>query len=145
MSPSGLRKNVPARRPSSSTTSTSVPPAGPVSGSLRSASGNSTLVRALAAVAPGGVTIESFDALGELPHFNPDLDGDGATPPPAVARWREAIRAADGLVISCPEYAHGVPGAFKNALDWLVGSGELMAKPIALLNASPAKLRRCAR
>ena len=47
-----------------------------------------------------------------------------------------AVGAGDALLIACPEYAHGVPGAFKNALDWLVGSLEFPGKPVALLNAS---------
>jgi NAD(P)H-dependent FMN reductase len=54
-----------------------------------------------------------------------------------VAAWREALRAADGVLISTPEYAHGMPGALKNALDWVVGSGELVGKRTVLVSASP--------
>src|SRR5512134_528071 len=108
-----------------------------LSGSLRAGSSNARLLRAAAAVAPPGMAFTFYEALGSLPHFNPDLDGEGATPPPAVAAFRRALGAADGVVISSPEYAHGVPGSLKNALDWLVSSGELTDKPLALLTASP--------
>jgi NAD(P)H-dependent FMN reductase len=78
------------------------------------------------------------DSIGALPHFNPDLDRmDGMGMPVAAARWRERIAAADGVLISSPEYAHGVPGVLKNALDWLVSSTHVPGKPFALLTASP--------
>lgn len=106
-----------------------------VSGSLRHASSNTELLRAVALLAPRGLRITLFDGLGGLPHFNPDLDTD--PPPPAVRVLRESIAAADGLLISSPEYAHGVPGVLKNALDWLVCSVAIVGKPIGLLNGSP--------
>lgn len=105
-----------------------------ISGSLRAASSNTTLLRAAASLAPEGVVVEQFEGLGDLPHFNPDLED---APIPAVLDWRARLKAADGVLISSPEYAHGVPGVLKNALDWVVGSGELVFKPVALLNASP--------
>lgn len=105
-----------------------------VSGSLREASSNTTLLRAAASLAPASVKITLYDGMGELPHFNPDLDGD--SPPPAVIDWRAQLQAADAVLICSPEYAHGVPGSLKNALDWIVGSGEFMGKPVTLLNAS---------
>ena len=108
-----------------------------ISGSLRASSSNTTVLRAAASLAPAGTEVELYDGLGDLPQFNPDLDGEGAPPPPAVARFRDRLRAADAAMISSPEYAHGVPGALKNALDWLVGSGELVDKPVALINPSP--------
>lgn len=104
-----------------------------LSGSLRAGSLTTEVLRAAARLAPGRVTL--YEGLAGLPAFNPDLDLD--PPPPAVAHLREALRAAGGLLICCPEYAHGVPGAFKNALDWVVGSGELVDKPVGLVNASP--------
>lgn len=79
-----------------------------------------------------------YDELGELPHFNPDLDAEGQAPPPAVARLRSHISASDGLLICSPEYAHGVPGSLKNALDWLVSYPDFAGKPVLLLNASAA-------
>jgi NAD(P)H-dependent FMN reductase len=110
-----------------------------ISGSLRAASSNARLLRAIAALAPAGWMFTFFDQeIGRLPHFSPDLDLEGARAPESVAEFRALIRASDGVLISCPEYAHGVPGAFKNALDWLVSSGELSAKPVALLMASPS-------
>jgi NAD(P)H-dependent FMN reductase len=107
-----------------------------VSGSLRAASSNTSLLRAAALLAPHDVTVTPYEALGTLPPFNPDLD-DENQPPPAVAEWRALLRAADAVLISTPEYAHGVPGVLKNALDWVVGSGEFMGKPVGLVNAFP--------
>ena len=75
-----------------------------------------------------------YRELAELPPFNPDVDGDRA--PASVAEFRAQLRACDAVLISSPEYAHGVPGVLKNALDWVVGSGELVNKPVALINAS---------
>jgi len=106
-----------------------------ISGSLRAASTNTTLLKAAAAMAPEGVTLHIYDGLGDLPHFNPDLDKD--PPPAAVDEFRFHLRKSAGVIISTPEYAHGVPGVLKNALDWLVASGELYEKPVALFNASP--------
>ena len=108
-----------------------------ISGSVRAASSNGALLRAAAKLAPAGMVFTFYEGLDTLPHFNPDLDGEGATPPPAVAALRAAFAAADGFVICSPEYAHGVPGSLKNALDWLVSSGEQIGKPLILLNAAP--------
>ena len=106
-----------------------------ISGSLRAASANSTLLRAARRLAPGGVELEVYDALGDLPHFNPDVDDSGA--PRAVLDFRARLAAADAVLISSPEYAHGVPGVLKDALDWLVGTGELVNKLVALVDAAP--------
>jgi NAD(P)H-dependent FMN reductase len=84
---------------------------------------------------PDRCTVTVYDELELLPPFNPDVDEDSLDP--VVARLRFHLGAADGLVISSPEYAHGVPGVLKNALDWVVGSSELAEKPVALINASP--------
>jgi chromate reductase, NAD(P)H dehydrogenase (quinone) len=108
-----------------------------ISGSLRSASSNTTVLHALQAIAPVGVIVSLYDCLGDLPYFNPDLDGEASTPPSSVGQLRTQIGQADGLLISSPEYAHGVPGALKNALDWLVSSLEFPGKPVALINISP--------
>lgn len=105
-----------------------------ISGSLRKDSSNSVLVRAIRALAPCEVRI--YEGLAELPHFNPELEeSEGA--PASVQAWRVEIAAADAVVICAPEYAHGVPGSLKNGLDWLVGSGEFVEKPVGLVNASP--------
>ena len=106
-----------------------------ISGSLRASSSNTALLQAAAALAPQDVEVVLYDGLGDLPHFNPDLDGE--TVAPAVSSWRSKLRDADGVVFSVPEYAHGVPGVLKNGLDWVVGSGELVDKPVTLFNASP--------
>lgn len=106
-------------------------------GSLRRASMNAALLRATALAAPAGVTLNLFDGLGELPLFNPDLE---ALLPPGVARLREAVVACDGLLIASPEYAHGVTGTLKNALDWLVSFEGFVGKPVAIFNASPRSL-----
>jgi chromate reductase len=108
-----------------------------ISGSLRTASSNTTVLQALQALAPPPVAITLYDGLADLPYFNPDLDGEDDIPPPAVVRLRGQIGDADGVLISSPEYAHGVPGVLKNALDWLVSSPEFYGKPVALLNVSP--------
>ena len=106
-----------------------------ISGSLRAASLNTILLNAAAALAPENVEVVFYRGLVYLPHFNPDFDGDSV--PPAVADFRCQLRKASGVVISTPEYAHGVPGVLKNALDWLVRSGELYEKPVAIFSASP--------
>jgi chromate reductase len=105
-----------------------------ISGSLRSGSSNEALLRAAAFCAPAGMELTVFTGLGELPHFNPDLDVD--PPPESVRAFRALLASADGFLISSPEYAHGVPGSLKNALDWVVSSGELGHKPVVLLNGS---------
>lgn len=106
-----------------------------ISGSLRGASTNSALMRA--ALDLSGTEEPATAAIGELPHFNPDLDGEGAIPPAPVAALRAAVAAADAVLIVSPEYAHGMPGVLKNALDWLVSGPDLIGKPVAVLSASP--------
>lgn len=105
-----------------------------ISGSLRAGSSNSVLIRAAAHLSPHGVVVEVFDGLDSLPHFNPDLDVD--PPPASVAAFRRKLSESDAVLICSPEYAHGVPGVLKNALDWIVSSGELVDKPAGLINAS---------
>jgi chromate reductase, NAD(P)H dehydrogenase (quinone) len=106
-----------------------------ISGSLRSASSNTRLLQACTHLAPAGVQVQIYEGLGTLPHFNADLDTE--TPPPEVAAFRAQVAAADAIVICSPEYARGVPGSLKNALDWLAGSADVVDKPVALLNGSP--------
>ena len=105
-----------------------------VSGSLRAASSNTHVLRAAALLAPQGVTVEHYNELAELPHFNPDLEGNL---PERIVDLRTRVNQADGLLISCPEYARGIPGSFKNMLDWLVASTDFPGKPVALFNTSP--------
>ena len=105
-----------------------------ISGSLRARSTNTTLLLAAARLAPPGVQIDLYKGLGDLPFFNPDLDGKE---PEAVRKFQAVLAATDGILICSPEYAHGVSGAMKNALDWLVSDVNLVGKPVALINASP--------
>jgi len=119
------------------------PPASPplplllaIAGSLRAASSNVAVVAAARALAPPELEVVVYEGLGDLPHFNPDLDTE--SPPAAVQDLRRRVGEADALLISSPEYAHGIPGVMKNALDWLVASLEFPGKPVALVNASAA-------
>ncbi len=105
-----------------------------ISGSLRASSSNTSLLEASRTLAPAGLEMAFYQGLAQLPHFNPDLDGDA--PPAAVLELRRSVGRADGLLICSPEYARGVPGSLKNALDWLVSSSEFPDKPVALFNAS---------
>jgi chromate reductase len=105
-----------------------------ICGSLRAQSSNLAVLKAARQLARPPMEIVIFDGLADLPHFNPDLDGD--RPPEAVAALRQAIFNAQGLLISSPEYARGIAGVMKNALDWLVSSSEFPGKPVAVINAS---------
>lgn len=105
-----------------------------LSGSLRAGSSNTAVLDAVTLLAPASIRITRYDGIGGLPHFNPDWDDDRL--PPVVAAFRAAVCAAGGLFICSPEYAHGVPGSFKNALDWLVGCPDFPGKPVALITVS---------
>jgi len=106
-----------------------------VSGSLQAASSNTSLLRALAA-GDGPHEIRVWDGLGQLPHFSPD-----AVPDEAVESLRKAVSEADAVLLATPEYAGGMPGSLKNALDWLVGTGELYGKRAVVLSAAPSAER----
>lgn len=103
-----------------------------VVGSLNPGSSNAALAEAAAAIAPAGVDVVGSQSIGALPHFDPSLPE-----PPAVATWRAEVAGADGVLIAAPEYAHSLPGSLENALDWLVGTGELYGTPVAVLTATP--------
>jgi chromate reductase, NAD(P)H dehydrogenase (quinone) len=105
-----------------------------LSGSLRRVSSNTSALLAAQQLAPTGLALTLYDGLGKLPLFNPDDETENL--PPVVQVLRDAVGRSDALLIACPEYAHGVPGAFKNLLDWLVGSLEFPDKPVLLLNTS---------
>jgi NAD(P)H-dependent FMN reductase len=85
-------------------------------------------------MAPSELPVRVFDGLGALPLFNPDLE---SAPPAAVIEFRAAVDASAALLIASPEYAHGVSGVMKNALDWLVSCEGTVNKPVALINTSP--------
>jgi len=105
-----------------------------LSGSLRRVSSNTAVLEAARQLAPGTLKLVLYDGLGRLPLFSPDDELD-PLPAPVLA-LREAVGCSDALLVACPEYAHGIPGAFKNLLDWLVGSLQFPGKPMALINAS---------
>jgi len=106
-----------------------------VSGSLRANSSNTYVLQAAKVLTPEKVSIQLYFELDRLPHFNPDLDREPF--PSAIISLRQQIKDADGIIISSPEYAHGVPGSLKNALDWLVSSVEFPHKPVLLINTNP--------
>lgn len=103
-------------------------------GSLRSVSSNRALLEAARQLAPDDLLLNLYDGLAQLPLFNPDVEIEPL--PPSVQALRTAVGVSDALLIACPEYAHGIPGAFKNLLDWLVGSLEFPDKPVLQVNAS---------
>ena len=105
-----------------------------ISGSLRAGSSNTELLRAAALLAAPPMRVTLYEGLAELPAFNPDLLERA---PGTVLSLRAQVGAAAGLLISSPEYGHGVPGTLKNALDWLFSGEEMIDKPVAVLNASP--------
>lgn len=107
-------------------------------GSLRATSSNAAVLGASALLAPVGVMIERIPSLDALPFFNPDRDQ--APWPSPVADLRRRIGEASGLIICSPEYARGIAGVLKNALDWLVSSSEFPDKPVAVINASQRAL-----
>ncbi|EPG74735.1 flavin reductase [Leptospira fainei serovar Hurstbridge str. BUT 6] len=102
-------------------------------GSLRSGSVNKALLSAATRLAPEFAQIQIYEGMGSLPLFNPDLEGQESW---SVLDFRSELRSADAIIIASPEYAHGITGVLKNALDWVVGSGEFIDKPVAILSAS---------
>jgi chromate reductase len=110
-----------------------------VCGSLQRQSANLALLNAATAAAPPNVVVVVFDGLGELPHFNPDIEASGA--PESVMRWRRALAESDAVLVASPEYGFSLPGSLKNAIDWVIGSGELEGKVVAITAAVPAPER----
>jgi NAD(P)H-dependent FMN reductase len=102
-----------------------------LSGSLRATSSNSLLIKEIQKWAPANVEINIYQGMAMLPAFD-----DSMEPSESVMAWRSELAAADGVLICSPEYAFGVPGALKNAIDWTVGSGELVNKPLSLITAA---------
>jgi chromate reductase len=106
-----------------------------ISGSLSRSSSNTELLRAAARLGSERASIEVYHAMASIPLFNVDLDVEPA--PSAVTDFRALLAASDAVIISSPEYAHGISGVLKNALDWTVSSGDFYQKPVAVFNASP--------
>ena len=109
-----------------------------VCGSLRAGSSNAALLSAAARLSPADVIVTAYGGIATLPAFSPDIEEGPAPLPEPVRQWRAAIAEADAVLISSPEYAHGIPGALKNALDWVVGGSEIVGKPVGVLSASSA-------
>ncbi|MFA5835189.1 MAG: NADPH-dependent FMN reductase [Bacteroidota bacterium] len=105
-----------------------------IPGSTRTHSTHLNLIRRIEELAAGKFHLIVYRHISELPHFNPDLDND--TPPENVIDFRKQLKASDGILICTPEYAMGVPGTLKNALDWTVSSADFYRKPTALITAS---------
>lgn len=106
-----------------------------ISGSLRSGSFNTSLLRAAQELASNGVEIKIFDLNG-VPLYSGDLEADGD--PDGVASLKAAIRNADAVLIATPEYNHGPSGVLKNAIDWASrdrGGGSLSGKPVTIIGA----------
>jgi chromate reductase, NAD(P)H dehydrogenase (quinone) len=110
-----------------------------VCGSLQARSQNLVLVTAAARLAPTGVDLVVFDGIRDLPHFNSDIEASAM--PESVRRWREALADSDAVLVACPEYGFSLPGVLKNAIDWVIGSGELEGKMVAITAAVPGPER----
>jgi chromate reductase, NAD(P)H dehydrogenase (quinone) len=102
-----------------------------VCGSLQRRSANRAALDVATAAAAGAI-VDGFDRLGDIPPFDADRADEQI---PVVEEWRQRVGRADVVIVAAPEYAGGVAGVLKNALDWLVGSGELYRKPVAVLSA----------
>lgn len=103
-----------------------------ISGSLRSNSSNTNILKSIAGFNPDEVEFVIFEGLDQLPHFNPGQEENKA-----VRNFKTAISNAAAVIFCTPEYAFGVPGVLKNALDWTVSTGELNDKPVSVISASP--------
>jgi chromate reductase len=112
-----------------------------ICGSLQAKSGNLALLKTAAASMPPGMELEVFDGLRHLPHFNPEIE---ASVPESVMQWRSALAASDAVLIASPEYGFSLPGVLKNGIDWVIGSGELEQKVVAITAAvvGPERGRR---
>ena len=117
-----------------------------ISGSLRRGSYNSLLLRAARHLAPDGMAIRTYAGLGDLPHYDqdldpdPDVDGEAGDPPAPVVHLRDEIRRADGLLIVTPEYNYSIPGSLNNLIDLAsrpYGTAVLTGKPAAIATAAP--------
>jgi chromate reductase len=105
-----------------------------ISGSTRASSSNLKLIEAIGELYASELDVRILHDISDIPHFNPDLDTDN--PPAAISDFRRQLNDADGVLICTPEYAMGVPGMLKNAIDWTVSSMEFSHKPVALITAS---------
>lgn len=107
-----------------------------ISGSLRAESKNSIILKKLKNHFKDSISLQLDGSIGLLPHFNPDIEFSNNE---YVINFSHHLKSADAILISTPEYAHGIPGSLKNALDWVVGSGELIDKRIGLIFSSASE------
>ncbi len=108
-----------------------------ISGSLRAASNNTGLLRALREEAPAGVEVELWNDLGRIPPY--DADDDVVPGPADVEAFRELVREVDGIFFATPEYNSSIPGQLKNALDWgsrPLATNSFRNKPVAVISSS---------
>ena len=105
-----------------------------ISGSTRTSSTNLNYIKAIQELAADLFSVSIFDGLMNIPPFNPDDDNENV--PAVIKSFRNQLKEAHGILICTPEYAMGVPGALKNAIDWTVSSMEFSKKPVALITAS---------
>jgi chromate reductase, NAD(P)H dehydrogenase (quinone) len=105
-----------------------------ICGSTKRSSINLSLIKAIAELTSADFDFTIFTGITGIPHFNPDLEGE--TTPVEVTTFRDMLRKSDAILICTPEYAMGVPGSLKNAIDWTVSSCEFSHKPVALITAS---------
>lgn len=106
-----------------------------ISGSTRKDSSNLQIIKAIAELAGGQYDIEIYSDLALLPHFNPDIDKEGATPK-IIEDLRSKISTADGILICTPEYVFSLPGSLKNAIEWMVSTTLFSHKPVAIITAA---------
>ncbi len=109
-----------------------------ISGSLKKSSVNTAILNKLASIAENETEFHIYEGLDKLPFFSPELDTEQVAA--SVTAWRAFLKSADGIIVCTPEYAFGVPGVLKNALDWTVGSGEFYQKPVITISASTSPL-----
>jgi chromate reductase, NAD(P)H dehydrogenase (quinone) len=102
-----------------------------ISGSLRPASSSRAVLYEIKNLLPPTAGLSIYERIGNLPHFDETSEEH-----PEVAAFKTAVRNSHAVVICTPEYAFGIPGSLKNALDWTVGSGEFVNKPVSLITAS---------
>jgi chromate reductase, NAD(P)H dehydrogenase (quinone) len=110
-----------------------------ISGSTRLYSTNLNYIKAVSELAADFFSVEVFEGLMHIPPFNRDDNNDD--PPAVIKDFRNRLKEADGILICTPEYAMGVPGTLKNAIDWTVSSMEFSQKPVALITASLSGLK----
>ncbi|TCD14782.1 NAD(P)H-dependent oxidoreductase [Pedobacter psychrodurus] len=105
-----------------------------ISGSTKAVSTNALYITAISRLLGRDFEAINFSSIADIPHFNPDLDQEN--PPKAIEELRLVLQKADGIIISTPEYAMGLPGSLKNLLDWTVSSASFSGKPVLALVAS---------